>query len=71
MQMTLADIMKELNKSGFSRHRSWVQWLIQTGRITRPPMDSSGRYCFDYSHLRQIFEYINHTNTNKKGMSSV
>ena len=58
MRMTLADIMRELKQRGIDRHRSWVQWLIQTGRINRPPLDSSGRYSFDWNHIQQILDYI-------------
>ena len=58
MDYTLADVPDTLRRRGTPRHRSWVEWLIQTGRISRPPKDSSGRFRFGLRHLRQIARYL-------------
>jgi hypothetical protein len=57
MRYTLADVIAMLKRHGTPRHRSWVQWLIQTGRVDLPHKDASGRFCFEPKHFRQILAH--------------
>lgn len=57
--MCLKDLLKRLRHEGVNVTEAQIRWAINSGNVTRPPLDGSLRFVFGEEHvveLRRWFE---------------
>lgn len=56
--MCLRDLMARLVQENVSLTRSQVRWAINSGKISRPPLDGSLRFDFRDDHIEELRAYF-------------
>lgn len=56
--MCLRDVMLALRAEGICVSETQVRWAINSGKVSRPPLDGSLRFDFRPEHLRELVDYL-------------
>ena len=56
--MCFGDVLNALRQSGMSVSAMQLRWAINSGKITRPPLDGSLRFDFDPAHVVELQNYF-------------
>jgi hypothetical protein len=52
--MCLKDLLKRLRNEGLNVTEAQVRWAINSGNVTRPPLDGSLRFVFGEDHVVEL-----------------
>ena len=63
--MCLRDLLNALRSEGIEMTETQLRWAIRTGKVSRPPLDGSNRFCFSERHLREIRVHVSRTHAKR------
>ena len=52
--MCLKDLLKRLQRDGLDVTEAQIRWAINSGKVTRPPLDGSLRFVFGERHVAEL-----------------
>lgn len=56
--MCFKDVRRLLAENGVSATTSQIRWAIDSGHVSRPPLDGSLRFAFSELHAAELVEYF-------------
>jgi len=54
----LSDVITKLREQGLSTTATQIRWAINSGKISRPPLDASLRFDFGQRQVQELCDYF-------------
>lgn len=56
--MCYGDVLRTLNREGLEVTDAQLRWAINSGKVSRPPLDGSLRFNFSEEHVAELRDYF-------------